>query len=592
MCGIVAIFAYGAGAAPVNSEELLRMRDFMRARGPDGKGDWFAPNRKVALGHRRLAIIELGQGGAQPMSLRPHGPTITFNGEILNYREIKLELEMGGIRFRSNSDTEVLLHLYDLYGERMVERLRGMYAFAIYDPQKHAMLLVRDPFGIKPLYYYDDGSTIRVASQVRALLAGAARELSVGAAGHAGFFLWGHVPEPFTLYREIVSLRPGHSLWIDEHGSRTPACFFNIEASYGLGTSRTSMRPLRDVLSDSIAAHLVADVPVSIFLSSGVDSTAIAALSAQKVDPRNLKTFTLGFAEYRGTPNDETVLAAETAALLGTDHEVHWIAREDFISSIAHILHSMDQPTVDGINTYFVSKMAAAAGARVVLSGLGGDELFGSYPSFKGVPRLACALRALHIPRALGKAARHILSPVIGHITSPKYAGIFEYGTTIGEAFLMRRALYMPWELEKVLDPDLARAGLAELQVSSLEHVKADKTDHAAISNLEINFYMQPRLLRDSDWASMAHSLELRVPLVDRQLFTELAPRIASATPPTKSELMMEISELIPAQLLNRRKSGFSIPVRDWIGQQLTDSSPQERGLRGWAKYVYSQFTG
>jgi len=228
MCGIAGIFAYGASAPPVDQEELLRIREHMINRGPDGAGLWISPDRRVGLAHRRLAIIDLSQTGAQPMATADGRYRITFNGEIYNYRELKKELQAKGYVFHSNSDTEVLLHLYADRGEDMVHALRGMYAFALWDERKKGMFLARDPFGIKPLYYADDGTAIRVASQVKALLAGGAIDTTIEPAGHVGFFLWGHVPEPYTLYKGIRALPAGTSLWIDASGPKPSRQFFNV----------------------------------------------------------------------------------------------------------------------------------------------------------------------------------------------------------------------------------------------------------------------------------------------------------------------------------------------------------------------------
>lgn len=220
MCGIVSIFAYNNSAPPIDRDELLRIRDHMITRGPDGCGTWFSVDNRVGLGHRRLAIIDLSETGAQPMALADGSLIITFNGEIYNYQELRDGLEKKGYRFRSTSDTEVLLNLYADKGQEMVHALRGMYAFAIWDERKKGLFLARDPFGIKPLYYADDGRTLRAASQVKALLAGRCVDTAPEPAGHVGFFLWGHVPDPYTIYKGIRSLPAGTSLWVDKEGQK------------------------------------------------------------------------------------------------------------------------------------------------------------------------------------------------------------------------------------------------------------------------------------------------------------------------------------------------------------------------------------
>ncbi|TAK67071.1 MAG: asparagine synthase (glutamine-hydrolyzing), partial [Betaproteobacteria bacterium] len=306
MCGIAGIFAYRESAPPVDEQELLRIREHMIKRGPDGAGLWVSSDRRVGLAHRRLAIIDLSETGAQPMATADANFRITFNGEIYNYRELRRELESKGYAFRSTSDTEVLLHLYANRGVDMVHALRGMYAFAIWDQRRKGVFVARDPFGIKPLYYADDGSTIRVASQVKALLKGGAIDTAPEPAGHVGFFLWGHVPEPYTLYRGIRSLEAGTSLWIGTGGEKEKRRFFSVSEEIAtasatrLSVTREEMHErLRAALRDSVHHHMIADVPVGLFLSAGLDSSTLTAL-ATETENTDLRTITLGFREFRG----------------------------------------------------------------------------------------------------------------------------------------------------------------------------------------------------------------------------------------------------------------------------------------------------
>ena len=228
MCGIAAIFAYGESAPPVDRAEVIRMREQMLARGPDGEGEWFSEDGRIGLGHRRLTIIDLSPAGAQPMWNADRSLAIIFNGEIYNYRELRSQLSANGYQFRSHCDTEVLLALYQRRGEAMLNQLRGMYAFAIWDRNKEGLFLARDPFGIKPLYYSDNGHTFRVASQVKPLRDCGKIDLAPDPAGHVGYFLWGHVPDPYTLFRNIRSLPAGNSMWVDRNGPRSPRVSCNI----------------------------------------------------------------------------------------------------------------------------------------------------------------------------------------------------------------------------------------------------------------------------------------------------------------------------------------------------------------------------
>jgi asparagine synthase (glutamine-hydrolysing) len=592
MCGIAGIFSYGGSAPPVDREELLRIREAMIRRGPDGAGLWVSPDRRTGLAHRRLAIIDLSESGAQPMATADGRYRITFNGEIYNYRALRAELQAKGCVFRSNSDTEVLLHLYAERGEGMVHALRGMFSFAIHDCLEQRLFLARDPFGIKPLYYADRAGTFRFASQVKALLQGGQVDTTPEPAGHVGFYLWGYVPEPHTLYRGIRSLPAGSSLIVDPSGPGSIVRFFDVTEEFiradglslGAPLGQAAER-LHAALSDSVRHHLVADVPVGLFLSSGLDSTTLTAL-ATEVGASDLHTVTLGFNEFRGTPDDETPLAALIARRYATTHRTQWVGRNDFAENLAHMLEAMDQPSTDGVNAYFVSRAAAQSGMKVALSGVGGDELFGGYPSFRDVPRMVGLLGPLRGFAAIGRGFRRVCAPVLERFTSPKYAGLLEYGGGYAGAYLLRRGLYMPWELPRFLDADLVREGWNELQtLARLEDtVRGIGSDAQRVSALELGWYMRNQLLRDADWAGMAHSLEIRVPLADVELFRAVAP-LMRAGAASKRDMALAPVQALPAEVLNRGKTGFSIPVRDWLRQSdMAGSVP--RGLRGWARKV------
>lgn len=594
MCGIAACFAHSSSAPAVDELALLRMRDQMTARGPDGAGLWFSSDRRVGLAHRRLSIIDLSTAGAQPMSSEDGQLVIVFNGEIYNYRELRAGLEARGRRFTSHSDTEVLLHLYAEQGREMLRELRGMFAFALWDANRQGLLLARDTFGIKPLYISDDGKTLRAASQVKALLAGGGVDTSPDPAGQVGFFLWGHVPEPYSLYRGIRSLPTGGWLWAGADGSRVNGTHGSIGELLRVSdseakTTATSPEVVRAAFADTVRHHMIADVPVGVFLSAGLDSTALAGLAAEQGG--RLRTVTLGFSEFSGTANDEVPLAEEVARHYRAEHQTIWVTQKDFRTEQAALFQAMDQPSTDGVNTYFVSLAARRAGLKVALSGLGGDELLGGYPSFRDVPRSARWLAPFRHAQWVGRTFRTLAAPMLRRHTSPKYAGLLEYGGTHGGAYLLRRGMFMPWELPTLLDPDLVRSGWNELQPL----IRLDET-HAAlatprqkVSALEACWYMRNQLLRDADWASMAHSIEVRVPLVDVNLWRSLAPLIASEPSLGKRSLADSPRPALPTAVLNRPKTGFFIPVRDWLMDGRA-SSQSERGLRGWAKFVHSQF--
>ncbi|OGP14434.1 MAG: hypothetical protein A2052_00925 [Deltaproteobacteria bacterium GWA2_54_12] len=477
-----------------------------------------------------------------------------------------------------------------------------MYAFVIWDEKKHGFLLARDPFGIKPLYYADDGKTLRVASQVKALLVSGQTDTSPEPAGHVGFYLWGHVPDPYTLYKGIHALPAGSILWVEEGdtaGRKETRRFFNIaEEITSAGDTKASItreemhERLRAALLDSMYHHLIADVPIGIFLSAGLDSTTMVAM-AKDAGMNDLRTITLGFKEFTETQNDETSLAQQVAQQYGAQHQTQWVQKEDFIQSIGPLLTAMDQPSIDGVNSYFVCKAAKEAGLKVALSGLGGDELFGGYPDFQQIPCMVRALRPFHAVPRLGRGFRYFSAPILKHFTSPKYAGLLEYGSTYGGAYLLRRGLYMPWELPDVLDADLVRQGWRELQ--TLDRLKQTTAGvlhpHFQVMGLEMVWYMQYQLLRDSDWASMAHSMELRVPLVDIELFRKVTRLIDTGFTLSKREMASTPLVPLPDAVLNRKKTGFSIPVREWLpGLDEGQSGGNGCGLRPWARWIGDQF--
>lgn len=596
MCGLAAIFNYRQPVAPVDRDELLRIREAMFNRGPDGSGHWISDDQRIGLAHRRLAIIDTSAAGIQPMATQDGSIHIVFNGEIYNFRELRLQLEGEGIIFRSNSDTEVLLNMYRKYGAGLVHYLRGMYAFVIWDDTKKGVLLGRDPFGIKPLYYADDGRTVRVASQVKALIAGGHVDTSPEPAGHVGYYLLGSVPEPYTIYKGIRTLSAGTTLWVDESGRKTHNEYFNIcseiekaeEIGQGNSAEVDFRERLHEALLDSVRHHLISDVPVGAFLSAGLDSTTLVGLISD-IGIKDIRTVTLGFKEYVGTRNDETQIAQQVAQHYGTQHCTQWVQKEDFTNDLERLLAAMDQPSIDGVNSYFVCKAAHDAGLKVVISGLGGDELFGGYSDFREIPLMVKTLRPFSSARWLGRGFRFVSAPVLKQFTSVKYAGLLEYGSDYGGAYLLRRGMYMPWELPDVLDADLVRDGWRELQVENRlrQTVPNVRHSHLKVTALVSGWYMRNQLLRDCDWASMAHSLELRVPLVDVELFKSVIKLIGAGHSVSKLDMAKTPSLPLPCSVINRQKTGFSIPVREWLMDANTDQIPvSARGLRPFANFV------
>ena len=598
MCGIAGIFAYHSAASAPDRAELLRIRDRMIRRGPDGAGEWWSKDRRVAFGHRRLSIIDLSDAGRQPMSSVCGRYAIVFNGEIYNYRNIRRELERGGAIFRSQSDTEVLLHLYARKGRGMVNDLRGMFAFVIWDQATGALFAARDPYGIKPLYYADDGWTFRFASQVKALRAGGMISDDPNPAGVCGYHLWGSVPDPHTLYRDIVALPAGCTLKVDAAGPHAPEPYVSLAEMFSAG----AMAPVaedeiearvRDATREAVATHLVADVEIGLFLSAGIDSGALLGLM-RDAGARAIRTITLGFTEFRGTNEDESILAAKVAAQYGAEHIVRFVGEDEFLTDLPAILDQMDQPSVDGVNTWFVSKAANEAGLKVALSGIGSDEILGGYPSFTDIPNWVRRMQPIGALPGAGAFGRWLLACTGAAKHNPKLAGLPEYGGSYPGAYLLRRGLFMPWELNRVLaDPNLVADGMRRLApLTNLQAVLMPdpKSPVSRVAVLESSVYMRNQLLRDADWASMAHSLEIRVPFVDIHLLRQLAP----VTPQLsgrrgKEALALAPKMRLPDDVRGRSKTGFGVPTGAWLAKIAKGSSAaQTKGAasRGWGLHI------
>ena len=611
MCGVVGMFRYGHGEHGIDPNEVLAVRDMMTKRGPDGAGAWFSSDRRVALAHRRLAIIGLGEQGAQPMELhlRCSGASgtlvVTFNGEIYNYRELRRHLEARGHHLRSQTDTEVLLHLYEEYGNEFVDILRGMYAFALFDVRANTMLLARDPLGIKPLYLADDGDTIRLASSARALLQSPSVSNATSDAALASLLVFGNIPEPLTAWSDISTVPSGSTITIQSDGSTSIRRFFSLSEEI----TRAEQTPapqsvdelVRDALSDSVNAHMVSDVDVGIFLSAGIDSSAVLGLAAEHRQP--LSAVTVGFEEFTGTNFDEVPLARVVANTYGARHSVEVVTRDDFSSSLPTMLSDMDQPSIDGLNSWLVARAAASQGLKVALSGLGGDEFLGGYSTFVTVPTWYHRLKwPASVPR-LGRASRRMLTPVL-HSYKPKAAGMLEYGDSLAHAWLLRRCVQAPWELPLILGQERAATALAALDIDLIlagAIAPEPQTDVGCIAALEGSLYMRNQLLRDVDWAGMAHSLEIRVPLVDSVTFPVLARALTRAWKPPagKQSLGRAPTPPLPSAILARSKTGFFVPMAERAVNQPefsdwrripTLAHPKCSWARRWSYVVAGQF--
>jgi asparagine synthase (glutamine-hydrolysing) len=572
------------------------MTDRMKLRGPDAEAIWQAPG--VVLGHRRLAILDLDPRSNQPMHWCNGALSVVFNGEIYNFRELRDELERDGVAFHTTSDTEVLLALYERERERMLPRLRGMFGLAIWDARSRELFLARGPCGIKPLYYAQTPHGLVFASQVKAILASGLVSPSPEPAGLAGFYLWGSVPEPWTLYRGILSLPGGGWLRVRNGKAGDPVVWDDIRDNWRRPQIQLSPLELQEkvaaAVTGSVRAHLVSDVPVSIFLSGGIDSSTIAGLVSQLGS--QVEGITIGFDEFSTRHEDEVPIAAAVAKHYGLQHHVRRIGRAEFEADIPAILDAMDQPSIDGVNTWFASKAAAERGYKVVLSGVGGDELFYGYNLTHELPvtaRRGRALAAIPGARALVRTG----VALIAKGRHPKFRGIADFMDSLEGVYFLKRCLFLPDELPALMGESSAREGLARLGGSPPGMIAAAAvTEAAGVCLLDSKYYLCNQLLRDSDWASMAHSLELRTPLVDVILFRALSQVHTGFMGGAGKRLLAQSPACpLPGFIVNRPKSGFAVPMTEWLAAATSQRSwndvpilaaPGTPWTRRWAKVV------
>lgn len=575
MCGVAGVFSYRDSGSAVEPEEVLRMSAHMARRGPDGSGAWHAEDGRVALAHRRLSIIDLSDDAAQPMTDPLTGAVITFNGEIYNYRTLRERLMAAGAVFRSSSDTEVLLQLYREKGPDMLSDLRGMFAFAIWDPQRQRLFCARDPYGIKPLYYADDGKSLRFASQVKTLHASGRVSRSESAAGKTGFYLWGSMPEPWTWFEAIRALPAGHCLLASKEGTVEVQAYDTLAGAWN-NTEDAAHTSIPDALRESVEAHLVSDVPVGLFLSGGIDSGALLALMTEQAG-KPPQCITFGVDGPSRTADDESGRAAAMARLHGAEHQVVRYTPEEIERLIPEFLSAMDQPSIDGLNTWLVSRAARAMGLKVVVSGLGGDELFGGYPSFTDIPNWVRMWGPLSL---IQRGAGHTSSLLtgLGRLpVPPKAWGLPLLGGDWTSAYLLRRGIFMPWELSLIMNRDEAKEGLRALcPMGSTERVLGDldgqhmsrQREHfARVAVLESTGYLKNQLLRDADWAGMDNSIEIRTPLVDRRLLSQVAANFPEKTAKdTGKQILASAAEPpLPEEVVVHPKTGFSVPMDRWL---------------------------
>ncbi len=575
MCGIAGVInedkevVYGS---------VLRMGHAMMHRGMDSTGetvDRFG-RTNIGLGHRRLAILDLSPLGQQPMSSEDGLHRIVFNGTIYNFQRLRRELENEGDAFKSHSDTEVLLLGLRRHGVEFLRRIQGMYAFAYLNRENHSLILARDPAGIKPLYYYESDMTLVFASEVRALLASGATTATISQSAVANFFAYGAVAQPTSIFSGIYSVKPGS--WREYRATDTSVRLHREhvwwtppEVDFKTDISDAILHT-RDLLHSAVRDHLIADVPVGVFLSAGVDSTILASVAHAYSE--EVRGFTVTLDDEPDM--DESEIAGATAARIGMEHVPIRVSKHDALDATIEWFGSVDQPSIDGLNTFLISKAVRNYGIKVALSGLGADELFGGYPSFQQVPKIARLAHHLRwIPSSVRRKLVQLATLQQPQQVSEKLQDMFAIEPRIGKLATMRLRLMSNRELASLgLNFELLGLNECGLPDASMDWQPRDGSSPGwAVSIAETRYYQGDVLLRDSDVNSMVHSLELRVPFLDQRLLDWIHTLPDAVRFPIHGEakhlLRASFKKELSTTVLNRPKTGFSLPIERWMVGEL-----------------------
>ena len=568
MCGITGFINFDLSGQPENPGKVLRnMLDALRHRGPDDRGEErieVANGPILHIGHQRFSIIDLTSAGHQPMANDDKSVWVTTNSEIYNYQELRNELA-DKFQFHSQSDTEVLLKAYEHWGVGCLDRLVGMFSFAIWDHEREALFVARDRLGIKPLYYHIKDQQFAFASELRSLLASGFVDKSINPTGLYHYLSFGHSKAPDTIVNSVRELKPGHYLWIDKNGHWEEKEYWTPFSENDSPVSDVEIHEqVRSVIEESVRCRSVSDVPLGAFLSGGIDSSVVVG-SLASISDAPVTTLTIGFQEKEF---DESEYSQEVSDRFKTNHHVLRLDEDQLLQALPSSLSAMDQPTIDGINTYLISRSAHEVGLKVALSGLGGDELFGGYPSFQLIPKLMQRKKLFkYIPfMKWGVGLCKGLFPSdqstkLEHWVQGKLSGAHEY-------FLIRALFCQDPVTHLFADKKLARAEIEkdyQRTQSQVEQLPVDDVFNQ-VSYLETFHYLQNMLLRDVDMMSMAHPLEVRVPFMDHRLVEMMFRLPGEEKAGTAKHLLVDsMKSLLPENVWQRKKMGFAFPFDMWM---------------------------
>lgn len=572
MCGIVGKLNLD-GIEPVHPQLIKRMKDEIAHRGPDGDGDFLSG--PIGLGHRRLSIIGL-ESGAQPMSNEDGSVWVVYNGEIYNFRELRTELTAIGHTFKSDTDTEVIVHLYEEFGAESVERLRGMFAFALWDDRKQVLLLARDRVGIKPLYYVNTGKALVFGSEIKALLVDPSVERRVNLRAIDRFLTYYYLPGEETLFEGIYKLDPGHYLTVN-NGRITKRQYWDLhfQVSPRYTSFDEAVEALQTLLRSTVKDHMISDVPVGVLLSGGVDSTGVLRYATEQTD-RRISTFTVGFAKEDFA--DERPYARLAAEHYGTLHHEITITAKDFFDFLPKYIWHMEEPVceVPAIALYYVSRLARESSVKVLLSGEGGDEAFGGYGKYRNL----VALEALK--SAFG-SARGSLRFMLERIGAIGWKGVTKYARLVDRPlseyyFSCASTPDTPFNLLKQVlykkDFGQSLGGLSDEPTRRLYRQLNGLPLLHQMLYVDTKTWLPDDLLIKADKMTMATSVELRVPLLDHQVLefsASLPPHFKVRGWSTKRILKAALRKSVPSEILNRKKAGFPVPYGRWLREESKD---------------------
>ena len=587
MCGISGIFNFqnkSYNFSPI----IKRMVNKQNNRGPDNSGFWNSSCNKVFLGHNRLSIIDLSANGNQPMISYENEFVITFNGEIYNFKEIKIELINLGVKFSNNTDTEVLLESYKHWGINSLSKLRGMYAFSIWDLKKKTLLLVRDPFGIKPLYYTYKNNVFYFASEVKTITSATNLSFKKSLNGLMDYYNWGNIQGTNTIFEDIYSLKAGSYKLIDCSGKETNGTFADIKESilnskemYFENKIDASLY-LKDIIDETVRYHQVSDVPITLMLSSGLDSSILASSMNNNT---NNKSLTMEFSNSEIKTN-ENYLAKKTAAINNLKHSLETVSLDQINKLLNDFFINMDLPTNDGLNTYLISNFAKLNNSKVLISGIGGDELFSGYPSFKRIPVINKIFDKLPYFKSLNNLFKNQLYDYLKKFKlNTKYSNLYAHGKNLEKTFFWQRSLFIENEIKEIFSDQEFKREMYNLDLyeNLANDIKYIENPKLCIMFLELKYYLQTKLLRDSDWTSMSNSIELRTPLIDWTFFQKLMPLLKSNIFIDKKFLFNTYKKYLPNEILKRKKTGFSVPYRDIQKKTFQVESKYKRSIKDWS---------